>query len=102
MWGTHWTETQIRQASNSKIVIASKSLQGSHSTTTKNALYTTKRTKVRTVQKYNRRWHKVHTKMRPNTEPNKGIHNQPITSPNLYILIVTVLTSPPHPCKILL
>jgi len=52
---------------NSKIIIASKSLQGSHSTATKNGIkfYTTKRTKVQTAQKYNRRRCKVHTKMRP-------------------------------------
>ena len=45
MGGPTGPSTQIRQVTNSEIIIASKSLQGSHSTTTKNAIYTTKRTK---------------------------------------------------------
>ena len=68
-----WARKSDRRQTQ-RLLYASKSLQGSHSTTTKNAIYTTKRTKVRTAQKYNNRQRKVHTKMRPNTEPNKDIH----------------------------
>ena len=39
MGGLTGPSTQIRQATNAKIIIASKSLQGSHSTTTKNAIH---------------------------------------------------------------
>jgi len=48
-------------------------------------LFILQKTKVWTAQNYNRRRRKVHTITRPTTQPNKGIHNQPISTKQ-YIL----------------